>query len=306
MKKIIYSLIIKSWRFAPFKKQLIFILSLVPLNFDKYIRNIWFNGKFKINLLDSSFYLSSNQHDKGILEIFYKGIDKCWDANSIIIWSKLAKRSKGIFDIGANFGLYSIAAKSANPESEVYSFEPSIHAHKMLLQNTIANNYDIKIFDIALSNTNGTAVFYDSKKSSAASSLVMDKMQPSDIEAREVKTQTFIDFVKQEDISNIDLISIDVELFEPKVLEGMGDLISLHRPDFIIEVLNNEIGGGIEVFFNNKGYLFFEINERDMTIKKREHLSRSVDFSSHSFNFLICKVETATYLELENTLPNTR
>ncbi len=92
---------------------------------------------------------------------------------------------------------------------------------------------------------------------------------------------------------------MDVELHEPEVLDGFGSLISQYRPDFIIEVLNNDIGFKIEPHFLNLNYLFYEINEVKMTIQLEEHLVRKNQTQSNSFNFLICQLETAKYLNLE-------
>jgi FkbM family methyltransferase len=299
MKAKFYSLVISLWTYFPLKKQLIFLLKSVNIDFDKYIRDLWFVGKFKVFIGKLSFYLFAEKSDKGMLEIYYKGIAKCWDSKSILIWKQLASRSETIFDIGANFGLYSLVAKMTNSKSKVYAFEPSLHALKMLRKNIAINNYEIEVYDIALSNVNGTANFNDLEKSSAASSLVIDtaEINKENLSLRQVKTITLNDFIKQKQISKIDLVSLDVELFETEVLEGMGDLISTHLPDFLMEVINNEIGEKIECFFHDKGYLFYEINERDMTITHRKHLKRD-DNRNHSFNFLICSKEIAENLKL--------
>lgn len=299
MKAKIYSSLIFLWTYLPFKKQHIFLMKSLNINFDKYIRDIWMVGRFKVFIEKMSFYLFADRYDKGMLEIYYRGIDKSWDSKSILIWKQLASKSETIFDIGANFGLYSLVAKSANPKSKVYAFEPSLHALKMLKKNISINNLEIEVVDVALSNINGKAIFKDLEKSSAASSLVIDTddINEENVSVRQVKTITFNSFVKQKQITSIDLISIDVELFEKEVLEGMEDLISEHLPDFLIEVMNNEIGEKIEYYFNDKGYLFYEINERNMTIVQREHLRRDEN-RDHSFNFLICSKSTAESLNI--------
>ncbi|MCL2326901.1 MAG: FkbM family methyltransferase [Bacteroidetes bacterium] len=299
MKARIYSLIIKTWQHIPFKKQIIFLLKQMNLSFEKYIKDLWFNGKFKVNILDTSFYLYSNRIDKGMFEIYYEGIDKCWDANSIIIWGKLCKKSQNIFDIGANFGLYSMVAKAVNPEANVYSFEPSKFAFDLINKNLKINNFNINVFDFAISNTNGSKTFFESEKSSAASSFVVQETQQNSFSTREVITHTFKNFIDQHDIKTIDLISIDVESYESEVLEGMENIISEFLPNFIIEVLNNELGKKIEKYFANKNYLYYEINEKDMTVMLRDNLYRVDENRYHSYNFLICTLETASYLKLE-------
>ncbi|MDG1334192.1 MAG: FkbM family methyltransferase [Crocinitomicaceae bacterium] len=274
-------------------------MKILKVDYDKFIRDIWFTGRFKVTLGETSFYLYSTKSDKGMLEIFYKGMENAWDAKSIQIWMKLASRSENAFDIGANFGLYSVAAKAANPTCTVHAFEPSLNALSMLKKNISVNDFSVEVSEVALSNVNGTADFHDMEQSSAASSLVIDEAAKNNAHSsiRKVQTLTFSDFVEQKGITNIDLISIDVELFETEVLEGMGDLISKHKPDFLIEVMNNEAGEKIERFFEGEDYLFFEINETAKTLTERNHLRRENANQDHSFNFLICSKETAAYLE---------
>src|SRR5690606_9043067 len=138
---------------------IIYLLQKVGVNYKKYIRDLWISGIFQVKLLNNSFFLSANKIDKGMLEIFYQGSDISWDAYSIVIWSKLAIRSRTTLDIGANFGLYAIAAKAANPNCSVYAFEPSIYGLQMLEANVKANNFVIETQEIALSNENGYVPF---------------------------------------------------------------------------------------------------------------------------------------------------
>lgn len=300
MKHFIYISCINIWQFLPFKKELIKFLRFFNISFEKYIRDLWFEGKFKVNYFDSCFYLNAYKKDKGSLEIFYKGLEQSWDAQSIIIWGKLAKKANVIFDIGANIGLYAIAAKSVNPKSMVYAFEPSISALEILINNITTNGYDIQICDFALSNRAGIATFWDSIGSSAGAKLKdpVKGSSPSPDLTRKIQVQTLTEFVETNQIQNIDLISIDVEFHEPEVLEGMSTLIEKFSPDFIIEVLNNEAGEKIELFFKGGTYLFFAIDEYQRKLQQSQHLRRISETQHHSYNFLICKKETAEYLGL--------
>ncbi len=185
----LYSTVIRLWMYIPFKKQILSLFRWTGLNFEKYVRDLWFEDTFKVRLEKNHFYLLANKIDKGMLEIFYKGINKSWDANSILIWSKLAARSRTAFDIGANFGLYAIAAKTTNANCTVYAFEPSIYGLQMLKENFKANDLSVETLELALSNKNGHVTFMDHKKSSAASSIAVNDTHDKspNISRREVK-----------------------------------------------------------------------------------------------------------------------
>lgn len=262
MKHLIFLLSIKIWSVTPFKQSILNLIKKTSLRFDPYYRDFWFTGKFKVNYFNSHFFLQGSKEDKGSLDIFWTGLETGWDAYSIELWGKLAKKSSVIVDIGANMGLYSLAAKCINPTSKVYAFEPSIKAGELLKKNILINNFDIEVKETALSNFNGNTTFYDLNTFTAIgslkpnSNLVQKKHKEYD-----VKVQTLKQFAREENLKRIDLIALDVELNEPEVLEGMGELLTEYKPDFIIEVLTDDIGSRIESFFADLNYHYFAIDE---------------------------------------------
>jgi hypothetical protein len=90
----------------------------------------------------------------------------------------------------------------------------------------------------------------------------------------------------------IDLIKLDVEMHEAEVIEGMGEFIEKFKPDFLIELLNDEVAENVENLLKTIEYNFYNINENS-GLTKCKHLTKS-----ESFNFLICKKETSHYLGL--------
>lgn len=301
MKHLIFRTIIALWKVVPLKLQLLKLIRKTQIDLSNYYRDFWINGIFEVRGSDTRFKLQATKDDKGTLEIFWKGLDNCWDAGSIKVWNKLARNSDVIFDIGSNMGLYCISAKAANPNAKVYAFEPSVRALKLLRKNIEINNLDIKVFETALSNTNSNSTFYDLDTHTAIASL-----KPNDniigcknLNKYDVKTERLETFTEMNKIQKINLISIDVEMNEPELLEGMGPLIGDWKPDFIIEVLNNEVGAQIEKHFANHNYLYYSIDEESKKLSPSIHLSRSNSNQTKSFNFLVCKPSTAEYLELK-------
>ena len=300
----IYKTGMKIWNFLPFKRQIASFIKHSNFPVEKLYRDLWFEGPFYVEHSGKRFQLVSSRDDKGTLEIFWKGLDKSWDAYSINIWGKMAEDAKVVFDIGANMGLYSIVAETVNPKCQVYAFEPSRRVLKKLKQNLAVNNHKTTVVPVALSNLKGELEFYDSDSFTAVASLKPNEnIINSDVLVKyKVPVMTLKEFVEQNRITRIDLISIDVEMNEPEVLQGMEDIIEKFKPDFIIEVLNNEIGKKIESYLQNMNYLFFEIDE-ESGLSKTENLRRSSSKaeSSKSFNFLVCQPKTAKKLELDTT-----
>ncbi|MCZ2225086.1 MAG: FkbM family methyltransferase, partial [Chitinophagales bacterium] len=100
-------------------------------------------------------------------------------------------------------------------------------------------------------------------------------------------------FIEKNNISTIDLIKLDVETHEVEVLNGMGRYLNEFKPTFIIEVLNSEIAQKLSAIFNGMGYLYFNIDDNNNSIKKVEEITKS-----NHWNFLLCNEKIAKELRL--------
>lgn len=297
---VLYEIIIKLWGLNPFKKKIAYLLKVINFPLSKFKKDLWYEGVFSVNYFNTNFKLYAEKNDKSALSIFWDGLANGWDAKSIEVWGKLAKSSSVVFDIGSNIGLYAIAAKTINSGCQVFSFEPSKKMFILLNENILLNNLDIVTSPIALSNFNGQIDFFDLDIPTAVASLKFNENLKSNenLITYTVDVTTLESFVTENNINQIDLISIDVEMNEPEVLEGMGGLIKKFKPNFIIEVLNNEIGAKIESYFIGLDYLYFAIDET-VGLKRKEHLNRESELGlNHSFNFLICSKKSAVDLNL--------
>lgn len=250
-----------------------------------------FRGDFAVPV-DDSHALRLRSYGSSIENsIFWAGLTGEWEAASIKLWIKLAKEAKVVFDVGANNGIYALIAKAVNPGAKVYAFEPLDRIFEKLVYNNQLNNFDIICIKCGVSNEDGTATFYDiPDENSYSSSLNSDfaaergeTISPITIETIRLDT-----FIKQNNLHQIDLMKIDVETFEPEVLEGMGEYLEKFKPTLLIEILTDEVAQRIENLVSNKGYLYFDINDAADSVKRVEQLTKS-----SSFNYLICSTDTA-------------
>jgi len=289
---LIYRLSCSLWNIFPFKHSVAHLIKWLKLPIRKFQRDLWFAGSFKVPYFSSYFKLYSSKNDYSAIDVFWEGLQ--WDAKSLEVWGKLAQKSTVILDIGSNIGLYALAAKCVNKNSQVYAFEPAKKILKLLKRNIHQNQYDITVAPIALSNTEGETDFFDFDRPTAIASLKLNENLAStdQLVKYKVPITTFKSFFQAQQLERIDLISIDVEMNEPEVLEGMGDLIERFKPNFIIEILNDSVGQKVEAFFHNLGYSYFQIDEIDGLIE-RQHLKRDQpsDAKHRGFNFLICNAE---------------
>jgi FkbM family methyltransferase len=132
------------------------------------------------------------------------------------------KESQTVFDIGANIGYYSIQFARLT-KGKVFSFEPIANQYSLLSRNIEVNHILNDIAEkIAISDSNEIKRFYLSENEETGTSSV--EIPTNTFE--DVLCTTLDDYCKKNGIESIDLIKIDVEGHELKVLRGMDRLLS--------------------------------------------------------------------------------
>jgi FkbM family methyltransferase len=282
----------KIYNVLPFKKNIFYIVRIFNIPKSIY-KHLHFKGVFKIKTNQSSFLIRHYGYQLEN-EIFWTGLTGGWEKISMGIWMELCKDSDVIIDIGANTGIYSLVAKSIKPSSSVYGFEPVKRVYNKYVENCRLNNFNIKCFELALSDYDGEATIYDTDSEHTYSVTVNKNtnIQNTKIIETKIHTKKLSSFIKENNISSIDLIKIDVETHEAEVLKGMEEYIDIFKPSFLIEILNDEVGQEVEKYFKNLNYLFFNIDEIHSP-----KLVTKIGKSDY-FNYLICNKNVAEKLNL--------
>lgn len=238
-------------------------------------QHFYFRGPFEVAVDDRRFHMI---HHGGPIEnsLFWGGVKKSWEPLSLPLWIELCKTSNVILDIGANTGTYSLVAKAINPQAKIYAFEPASMVFKKLVQNVKLNAYDIECIQKAVSSHNGKAKFYDFQHDHSDIASLNDKYFESKSSriVTDIEVITLNTFIQEHRFDRIDLMKIDVETYEPQVLEGMDSYLSEFKPNILIEVLSADAGAKIEALLAGKGYLFFDIDEHNKPLRA-EHLTKS-------------------------------
>ncbi len=173
-----------------------------------------------------------------------------------------------VFDIGANVGFYSlVAAPLAGPTGTVYCFEPMTQQFERLTQN-ISRNKLARVFPqkLALSDRAGEAVIHltTPNNTGSASLLPASSARGSEFEER-VRCSTLDEFVATHELKRLDVMKIDVEGLELKVLQGGTSTIQRFRPTILIEVtqsLQERAGASRQQVYHwmgEQGYQAFRI-----------------------------------------------
>lgn len=154
---------------------------------------------------------------------------------------KLVKnKTPVLFDIGAHHGESVQYLKELFEKSTIYSFEPDPASFQILSSKTVKGVF---YYNLALSDANGRSIFYRNKVSHTNSLLKVnlnsedsigiaaainndDKQYMSEFNLEfDVNTVTLDSFVKINLIENVDLLKIDVQGAESKVLNGGKEIL---------------------------------------------------------------------------------
>lgn len=172
-----------------------------------------------------------------------------------------------VFDIGANCGEWSQFALKTQPSINIYAFEPVPPVFERL-KNTLGQNKNVKLFNHAISDKIGLALFHYYPEADGLSGFFYREVLRGDHPdplILEVPEKTLDTFCLENNISFIDFIKIDTEGAEWKVLTGAKELIKNHQ----IKAIQFEYGGcyvdakttlkSVMAYLGENGYVLFRI-----------------------------------------------
>lgn len=185
-----------------------------------------------------------------------------------------------IIDIGANLGSHTLEfADLVGDNGKVYAFEPQRIIYYQLCSNIIANGYNnIFAYNLALSDKNETA--YIEKQNFYSDDIlnIGDTHISNDGDIIDVKK------LDNYNLNNVSLIKIDVQGYEPFVLNGAIETIKRNKPIILIEIVNehlniyNKSDENIKEFFSNINYNLNNISGWDyIATPKIEHIYQNID-----------------------------
>lgn len=187
------------------------------------------------------------------------------DAEQLRFISESILAAQTIVDVGANFGVHSIAFCLRAPDTYVYSFEPNPRTYQALLGNIALNGCTERVnaIQMAVGAQHGMVPFSDTDD--PATNKIVDVAQ------RHVSaTATTLEcFSKRESVSSVDFLKVDVEGAEVDVLLGATSLFTTGsiRAGMIeicpgnLQVFNRSALDIVQ-FFADYGYELFWIDKR--------------------------------------------
>ncbi len=176
------------------------------------------------------------------------------------IFKDLLKHSQVVFDVGSHIGKYSIMSAKLNPGAEVYAFEASKDNFEILSKNKKVNQLkNLYVMNKALSDKVGKEKFYVSQTG---------LMTKESDQFRFVETETIDNFLQKNKIEQIDLIKIDVDGNELKILKGAKKSLAKGKIKNIIIEIDGKNESHIRSLFSKLGYSVKQILNNNYLVTK--------------------------------------
>ena len=201
-----------------------------------------------------------------------------------------------IFDVGANKGQSINRFKKINAKSLIHSFEPTPHLYKFLCDK-FKHDQNIKLNNLGLADTNGVINFHCYKYSSINSPYPIDE-KTKFFKARIITSKadkdnyeeiirinvTSIDeYCSKNSIEEIDLVKIDTQGYEAKILEGMQNMLDKNK----VSIIELELILG---FAYKKNFSFYDyekiLGNKNYKLIAIETAGNCVSFSNYQTNLL--------------------
>ena len=148
-----------------------------------------------------------------------------------------AANGKAMLDVGGYIGDTLVVFRSILPKSELYAFEPDSNNFQNLL-NTIADmerHEQVHAYNCGVGASKGKLKLHHSSFGMAAGTMLEVPLATDD---EEVDIITIDDFVAEHKLQ-VGLIKVDVEGFEPDVIQGALQTIKKQKPILVIAVYHS-------------------------------------------------------------------
>lgn len=249
---------------------------LIPKVISKHMH---FEGIFWVRLYGKKLFRMAAHNYILENEVYFYGLESGHEKKAMRVWIEFCQLFNPLYvsDIGANTGIYGLVAKSLNKKCEVSFFEPLESASKIIYENLKLNDYEAKIFKLALSNYDGEGKFFLNEGSDFLYSITLNEYADLAIlgnhnsgvnyTTMKSKVSKFSTLIESELVGVPNLVKLDVETHEPEVLEGFG--FDLEKVDaYLIEVLNKDAANKLNKLFHDKNFRIFNLNDENLEVNE--------------------------------------
>lgn len=205
-----------------------------------------------------------------------------YSASELKLLDKFLQQGAVFIDVGANIGLFTLhASRLVGNTGRVISFEPFSTNFTSLTNHIRINELvNVRAEKLALGSKNDFVNLYYNPDEQNLGMVSTHQTEHCIIEQTNIVSLDT--YIKDNPVSRIDLIKIDVEGHEYEALIGMQNMLIKHRPTIIIEILEdneslaakNGNSKKINSYLEDLGYNKYFIGNHGDISKKETHPKR--------------------------------
>ncbi|MBL8678073.1 MAG: FkbM family methyltransferase [Myxococcales bacterium] len=207
--------------------------------------------------IDGARFVMTNPRDCNVARSIYWGrgrpVRKA-EATALSIFAASSREAEFVFDVGANTGLFSLLASSANPAARVHSFEivPVVFAQlvRNIVRNDVARSVEPHLLGVGQPDGAVRVPTGSFGSSLPLSVSLLDRYQTG----AEIPVRSLDQLTASLGVRGSLLVKIDVEGAERTVFEHGAETFAKFKPDVVCEILHDsDVPALLEVFLRNNG-----------------------------------------------------
>ncbi|MGC4022148.1 MAG: FkbM family methyltransferase [Cyclobacteriaceae bacterium] len=153
----------------------------------------------------------------------------------------LCRQDSVVLDIGTNIGWVALNLAAKASDGKVIGFEPDPFNYSIAINNLRINQRsNLQVFPIGLGSENSKLNLEIRTPSNRGGNRIAPPNSQS-ASFSEVEIKKLDNFLDDQKIDRVDLIKIDVEGFELKVLKGASEILKKCKPILFIELDDNNL-----------------------------------------------------------------
>lgn len=175
-----------------------------------------------------------------------------------------------VWDVGANLGLFSFAAAGlAGPTGDVFSFEPDAFLITLLRRSAKLRGpaeAEVNVVPTAVDEGAAIATFHVSERSRAMNSLAgLGAPQGNDVREKQHVMTVSLDWLLTQ-LPPPNVLKIDAEGAELRILRGATGLLTTHKPRLALEVYD-ESADEVTALLHSYGYTLYDGEATDEVLQ---------------------------------------
>ena len=204
---------------------------------------------------------------------------------SLLCFTALAKIATTILDVGANTGIFVVAASSVNKNATTFAIEPNYTNFMGLKANVTRNGLPVSCLNLAATSENKLVTLWDFPQEISYSASLEQEFREGQgtiaVNVFGIKLDVILINIQPSDLI---LMKIDVESHEAEVVRGMSTVLedAERQIIFLMEVIRDGVGRDLGELLNSNRFAYFQVNEESRELLQTVELT-----TFDGFNYLI-------------------